>query len=952
MIDARRHQESRPFASRSRRSQEPTNHPSEAPLVMKLLRAIISLSVVCALLVSPDGQMYASAMTSLMAASTNAPWEQLIESIGERYNSGIGVHKGTMKAGPGARRSGTASVAGDAKEMLAGSSSSSTAAKSAEPQGATIVVDGRTLTGPFSFPQQRGGRMFLPVVGIARALGDAINVKAQARTVEVLRRTGVSADFNAELSQVRESGSVILALSSTADIIFPPNPDELMLPVEIVSGLLDVSIRLDEGARSVQITRGAAHADTIRAGAGRTRFELYEMEYDYNFNSYPSALVHNLTLRATGRIGDGRFNLITNSNVGTGAAGFGLLRNATFTYERPNGQRFIGGDFHTGTDLLFMSAAARGVLAQIPLGGTRLTVFGGRAISGIFQPQLAPIDPNFTQQQEAIIPVRNSYRYDTNVAGAYLTFGPSARDPRRANQLLFSAGGMYFNSPGSSGQLLTGSVRYSSRRAWLQGDVGVGQFSRVEQGTRRRSSVGMAAELSASFNVTDNLTVQGRYAHQSANFQGLQSGSYTGVNLIAGGVTWRVKPWLITTLNASTSSRADAPLEKNRFISATVSLMPTTRGLPSVFFSHTQSSATQAGAVGSFTLLSASKQFSRLNLFVNATRSKTPGGAFVNAQVGAGFRLGESSTIQASQSFGNRGAMSGTLDWQTSSLLTKRISLGAGFGYARSDASSITTIQKLSTSVNLPRGNTLQFAYLHSAAGPQLLISLRGSLFRSRRRAETGLNASPAEMNSYGAYYGRVYQDTNLNGRYDPGFDKPQGNVQVRVDGNRYVTTDENGLFRIDAVRVGDHLVNLDLLSVRADLTMLDGAQQTVTLLAGRDSIVDFRLVRTGRLNGIVWFDANGNDQLDEAERPLADVRIVLGSGRDTLTDENGVFTIGDLPPGEHVVLIDEKTLPENTKSAAGSLTVKVQAGSETGDVNLPVITIPPAIKRFHATAN
>jgi hypothetical protein len=887
---------------------------------MKLLRAVISLCVVCALLVSTDGQMCASAMTALLAV-------------------------------------GTASVTGETKEMLTGSSSSSAAPKSAEPQGATIVVDGRTLAGPLSFPQQRGGRMFLPVVGIARALGDAINVKAQARTVEVLRRTGVGADFNAELSQVRESGSVILTLSSTADIIFPPNPDELMLPVEIVSALLDVSIRLDEGTRSVQITRGAAHALTVRAGADRTRFELYEMEYDYNFNSYPSALVHNLTLRATGRVGDGRFNLITNSGGGTGTSGLGLLRDATFTYERPNGQRFIGGDLSTGTDLLFVSAAARGVLAQIPLRGMRITAFAGRAISGIFQPQLAPADPVFTQQpednpvQQAGL-VRNSFRYDTNVAGAYLTFGPSVRDHGRASELLFSAGGMYFNSPGRSGELFAGSVRYSSRRTWLQGDVGVGQFSRVEQGTSRRSSgVGLAAELSGSFNVTDNLTVQGRYAHQSANFQGLQSGSYTGVNLIAGGLTWRIKPWLMTTLNASTSSRADAPLEKNRFISATVSLMPATSGLPSVFFSHTQSSTTQAGA-GSFTLLSASKQFSRLDLFVNATRSKTLGPAFVNAQVSAGYRLGESGMIQASQSFGSRGAMSGTLDWQTSSLLTKRISLGAGLGYARSDASPITTIQKLSASVNLPRRNTLQFAYLHSATGPQLLISLRGSLFHASRRAETALNASNTEMNSYGAFYGRVYQDVNLNGKYDPGSDRPQANVQVRVDGSRYITTDENGLFRIDAVHVGDHLVNLDLLSVRADLTLLDGAQQTVSLLAGRDSIVDFRLVRTGRLTGLVWFDANGNNRLDTDEHPLADVRIVLGSGRDTLTDDNGVFTIGDLPPGDHVVLIDEKTLPENTRSMAGSLTVKVQAGSETGNVNLPVIIIPSEIKRFPAAAN
>ncbi|HVG32177.1 MAG TPA: hypothetical protein VM911_03825 [Pyrinomonadaceae bacterium] len=923
---------------------------------MKLLRAIICLCVVCALLVSPDGQMYASAARALMEVGSNSGWQHFIVRANERYRAKPGTNRKT-KVGLKARiDAGTRT----AKETLT-TAGAAAPGSAAEPQTAsTIVVDGRTLTGPFSFPQQRGGRMFLPVVGIARALGDSINVRATARTVEVLRRTGVPAEFNAELNQVRESGSVILALGSSADIIFPPSPEELMLPVEVVSALLDVSIRLDEATRSVQITRGPAQAETVRAGKERTKFELYEAEYDYNFNMYPSARLHNLTLRATGRLGDGGFSLITNSSGGTGSAGFGLLRNATLTYERPGGQRFVGGDFSTGTDLLFMSAAMRGVLAQLPIGGTRLSVFGGRSISGTFQQQQAFTNPALTaeqQQQQLVNPVQSSFRYDTNVAGAYLTFGPSAREPRRAGQLLFSAGGMYFNGPDRSGQLLTGSVRYSSRRTWLQGDVGVGNFSRIEQGATRKSGVGLAAELSGSFNVTENLTVQGRWAHASANFQGLQSGSYAPVNLIAGGFTWRVKPWLITTLNASTSSRADTPGQRERFIAATVSVMPK-ENLPSLFISHTQSRSSNingtniASGSGAFTLVSASKMFKRWQLFLNATRSKTVGPAFLNAQASASLRLGETSSLQLSQSFGSRGAMSGTVDWQSSSLFSNRLSLGAGLGYARSDTSPLTTIEKVSASVNLPRQNTLQLAYLHSQTGPQLLISLRGSLFRGGRRADLARSASTSEMNSYGAFYGRVYQDVNLNGKYDPGFDRPQSKVQVRVDGNRYVVTDENGLFRIEAVHTGDHVVYLDLLSVRADLTMLDGPQQTVTLLPGRDSIVDFRLVRTGRMTGTVWFDANENGQLDEGERPLPDVRIMLGSGRDTLTDENGVFIIGDLPPGDHVVLIDEKTLPENMRSANGSLTVKVQAGAETADINLPVTLIPPVIKRFPVAAN
>src|SRR2546430_4184289 len=50
-------------------------------------------------------------------------------------------------------------------------------------------------------------------------------------------------------------------------------------------------------------------------------------------------------------------------------------------------------------------------------------------------------------------------------------------------------------------------------------------------------------------------------------------------------------------------------------------------------------------------------------------------------------------------------------------------------------------------------------------------------------------------------------------------------NVKVRVDGNRYVVTGPDGNFRIETVQTGEHAVYLDLLSVRADLTLLDGAR-------------------------------------------------------------------------------------------------------------------------------
>ena len=815
-------------------------------------------------------------------------------------------------------------------------------------QQTTIIVDGRTLTGPQSFPQQRGGRLFLPLASIARALGDVIKIDTPARTVEVRRQTGVVAEFNAQLNQVSENGSLILSVSNTADIIFPPNTDELMLPIEIVAALLDASINLDEAAHAVRITRGQAQAEAVRTGASRSVFELYQLDYDYNLNKYSSSSNQSLTLRADGRIADGRFNLLTNSSIGTGRP-FGLLRNVTFMYERPNGQRFVGGDFGTGTDLLFMSSTMRGASAQIPFKGVRLTAFAGRAVSGISQsqPQTQFPLPTDIQPPDIIEPFK--LRYDTNVFGAYATFGASAGGSYRPGQMLFSAGMISFNGAGRSGQMFTGSARYASTRGRFQGDVGVGRFKGTQADGSRVEGAGLAADFSASYDLSDRLTIQGRYNYIGANFLGPQAGLHDPIKAASGGVTWRPSQWLAASLTGSFSTRPDALKQRERFINATLNITP--RGSwPTIFFSHTQSSTTRAGG-GAYTLVNASKDFSKWRLFLNATRIKTLGPAFVNAQVGANLRMGEYNTLQLSQSFGSRGALSGTVDWNAQSFFSKRISLGAGFGYNRAGGSAITTAERLFTTVQLPRQSTLQFTYLHGQSGPQYLLSLRGPLLR-RRKSEAAALGPIAEINSYGSFYGRVYQDINLNGQFDAGLDKPQANVKIRVDGSRYVVSDESGRYRIDNVHVGEHEINLDLLSVRADLTLLDEARQAAILLQGRDSIVDFRLVRTGRITGVVWLDLNGNKQLDEGEQPLADVRVLTGSGRDTLTDENGVFMIGDLPPGEHVILIDEKTLPEKTVSGVGTLSVKVQAGSETANVNFAVIPAPPEIKRFPSTGN
>ena len=113
-------------------------------------------------------------------------------------------------------------------------------------ESSVIIVNERALVGPNSAAQLRGGRLFLPVAAIAQALGDTLSSDSATRSVTVRRQNGTIAVFNAQLNEVRENGAVVLTVSGTADLIFPPTANELMLPAEIVAALFDVIVRRDE----------------------------------------------------------------------------------------------------------------------------------------------------------------------------------------------------------------------------------------------------------------------------------------------------------------------------------------------------------------------------------------------------------------------------------------------------------------------------------------------------------------------------------------------------------------------------------------------------------------------------------------------------------------------------------------------------------------------------------
>ena len=395
--------------------------------------------------------------------------------------------------------------------------------------------------------QVRGGRLFLPIATIAQALGDIFSSDSTLRSVSIRRQNGTTAVFNAALNEVRENGAVVLSVSGSADLIFPPTPNELMLPAEIVAALLDVTVRRDEN-NAIVISGKAVLGGTIRTGAKHAPWEIFQIEYDYNYSRYTTVGDHALVLRGAGRIGDARLNFIANSSMGvTHNSSRPTLQGGSVRLDRPNGQSFVGGEFGTGTDVEFLNSAVRGGLVQLPLHRVRLDLFGGQARSGIPETPFPSNNENSRTTPYSF----PGFNYDTKIFGAIVT--TATQIPRQSNFTL-SGGALHFDGLNRKGSLLAGGLKYTNGKNRVQVDLGAGQFSEVNRTGTKTTGTDMAINLIGSYQATDQLVLQGRYTYVGQNFLSPQSGVYEPTNLAAAGLSWQPRRWLTAGLSASTAT--------------------------------------------------------------------------------------------------------------------------------------------------------------------------------------------------------------------------------------------------------------------------------------------------------------------------------------------------------------------------------------------------------------
>lgn len=832
-----------------------------------------------------------------------------------------------------------------------------------------VLIAGRELP-PAVQAERRGANVLVPVVPVARELGYQVSVDRAAETIRV-RRAGVEAEFAKQAGEVRENGVTIAAVPFAAETIFPPNEENLRLPLEVVAPLLNVSATIDNEKNAVLIeSRDATGA--ITSQRQRSRFEVGGLNYTYNSSFLNGFFYQNLNLNSTGRIGSNLYQSSLNL-LGGGNFRFINFYSGNFTLQQPNGNQFQVGDLTNtvGTDLSLMNTLVRGASFARPLFGERgkIVVYGGRSPSGVVENLFERRSP--TQS------------FDTTVIGSRLGFQPNKQTPsNRVNvrNLYFSTGALWYNGDKNRGLLVDGTARYSTDRLNLEAEISAGSFDLQTQDRRDIKGFGTGLIVSASYAPWKFLRAQGRFERFSPNFSNpTRTNQFNNREVKSFGVSMQPFKNLSFGVNASFSNNRSqydfraAALKKvqTESFSANFAYDPQIGFLPRFSVIATKYNNE---LFGSFTIVNANftREFKRVRPYINYIFTDSNGstgygfnlgsgidaGKFGQFQAQYGFSLSPSATVseeqllcqlqitQCSTIFRRRFEISNSnasLDWSPKDLLFKRLQLNVGSGYIK-DASGTSLLFRTSAGVRLGFDQSIQVSYFRSQANSELRFTLSGPLtfWKSKNRVNAEVNDS--SLLTDGTIRGRVYTDANGNRQFDAGVDAPMSGTRLRLNNGYEVVSDANGNYAFERIPPGEYHIALNLEDVRANLVPANGLEQNIILLPRMMVDTSFRLVQSGAAAGRVWHDKNDNGKFDEGEG-LADVRLLSSSGRDTYSDPDGSFLITDLPPGEQSIFIDERYKPEDLMITDSRLRAEVRSAEKARDIEFVFKTKPREVK-------
>ena len=830
-----------------------------------------------------------------------------------------------------------------------------------------VVVAGRELA-PSVRAERRGSNTLIPVVPIARELGYLISVDAATEKISV-RRVGIKAEFDKKSGEIRENGVTITVAPFAAEVIFAPDPDLILLPLEAAAPLLNVSIFVDSQKNIVRVDSREVSSATVSRERGK--FEVAGVNYTANVNYLNGFFYQNLNLISNGRIGSRLYQANVNFLGGGNYKPLNFY-GGNIIVTRPNVDEIQIGDLTTsvGTELSLMNTLVRGASYSRPLGERmKASVYGGRSYSGFTD--------NFFRRNTPALP------FDTTLVGGRVAFNPQSPQPNVVSRrnLYFSVGSVFFTGANNRGWLFDGTARYVTEKFNLEAQIAAGNFNILTQDKRRVSGFGTGIILGGSFRPWRFLTLQGRYDRFSPNFSNpSRLLTYNNRNSISASISFQPLRNLSFGLSGNLNNnrnelfaRRDGASANARTESygASFGYDPQNKFLPRVSITGT---TLKNSYVGSYTFLNVnlSHDYARFRPFANYIMTKFRADASHGFNFGSSIDTGKYGDFRLQHSFSlskspvvNEQTVrcqidpqqcpvnfiskyqinnnSTFADWMPHNPLFKILQLSVGGGYAKySDKTSLEF--RTTAGIGLPFRQNLQIGYSHTAYNNEFRLSMTGPLMFWKSKKRYSESEPTAVLLTESSIQGRVYLDENGNRQYDAGTDEAMPGVHVRLNNGQESVTDANGNYSFPRTAPGETYLAVEIADIRANLIPANGLEQNLTVAPRSFVTSDFRLVKSGSLSGRVWNDANANGKFDEGEG-LTDIHVVSSSGKDTYTEPDGAFFLSELPPGEQTIFIDERYQPEDLIIPSLSLRATVRSGQLTENVAFSFKTKPRGVK-------
>jgi hypothetical protein len=286
------------------------------------------------------------------------------------------------------------------------------------------------------------------------------------------------------------------------------------------------------------------------------------------------------------------------------------------------------------------------------------------------------------------------------------------------------------------------------------------------------------------------------------------------------------------------------------------------------------------------------------------------------------------------------------------------------------------------------------------STGTSNSVCVSGALFTDGRAANNGCDVDLANITIFntGTLTGRIWSDADGDGwQGTDGYEAGEGgfaSVRVVLEGctdylgggacnvpitRDTITTDVNGDYLFTGLRHGTHYrvvpIAADIPDAAPTLTgdpdddPVRGSGDGGTCGGGGGSApcdnawdnggawfemlvdswggenenltnINFGYQITGSIYGLVWNDIDGDGVRDAGEPMMENVMVQLSSNPPTMTDENGVYSFGNLAPGSYTINVNVGSLPfggtwtetgESDATINNSITVTLTLGESDG---------------------